>query len=85
MEWEMEINYETWSSFIPELEGVLVTEKGGEFSPPANVPIIDYSVPPIMEQPSSQDPSFSIQTPIGVMLNQFHPDDLVSTMFVLIS
>ena len=47
MEQEMEINYETWSAYIPELEGVLVVEEEGEFSPPANVPITN-SIPPIM-------------------------------------
>ena len=56
MEQEMEINSETGSASIPELEGVLVTEDGGELSPPTNVPITDYSVPPIVEHPSSRDP-----------------------------
>ena len=44
----MEINYETWSAYIPELEGVPVAEEEGEFSPSANVSITDYSVPPII-------------------------------------
>ena len=71
MEREMDKNSETGSVSMPQLEGVLVTEDGGELSPPANVPITDYSVPPITEQPSSRDPYFSIQTPTGARLNQF--------------
>ena len=65
----MENNYETGSASILELEGVPVTEEGGEFSPPTNVSITDYLVPTIMEQPSSHDPYFSIQTHTGDMFN----------------
>ena len=49
----MDTNSEASRGFIPKLEGVLVMEGGGEFSPPANVPITDYSVPHLAEQPSS--------------------------------
>ena len=62
----MDTNYETCSVSMPELEGVLVREEGGEFSPPANVLITNYSVPPIVEQPSSRN---YIQTPNGARLN----------------
>ena len=71
MEREMDINSKTGSVSIPELEGVPVTEEGGELSPPTNVSITDYLVPPIAKQPSSRDPYFSIQTPTGARLNQF--------------
>ena len=37
----MDTNFEAGSGSMPKLEGVPVTEEGGEFSPPANVPIID--------------------------------------------
>ena len=42
MEQDMDTNYETCSVSMPKLEGVPVTEEGGEFSPPSNVPITDY-------------------------------------------
>ena len=65
----METNSETSCVSMLELEGFPVTKEGAELSPPANVPITDYSVPPIVEKLSSQDPSFSIHTPVGASIN----------------
>ena len=68
---------------MPELEGVLVTEGGGEFSPLANAPITDFTVPPLVEKPSSLNPNFSIPTPSGAGLNQFQPDETIAPIFGL--
>ena len=53
MEQEMHVNLDVGSGSLLELEGVLVTEEGGEFSLPSNVPITNYSFPLIEKQPSS--------------------------------
>ena len=74
----MDINYETGSASILELEGVPIMEEGCEFSPLANIPIIDYSIPMTVQQPSSQDPYFDVQIP---GFNHFQPDDTVAPMF----
>ena len=77
----MDTNSEEGNGSMPELEGVPVIEGGGEFSPPANVPISDLSVPLLAEQPSSQNLSFSIPTPSRVGFNQFHPIERVAPIF----
>ena len=46
----MDTNSKACSVSMPELEGVPFTEGGGEFSPPANVPITEFSVPPLVEK-----------------------------------
>ena len=45
----MATNYEEGSGPMPELEGILVTEEGGEFSPLFNAPITRFAVPPLVE------------------------------------
>ena len=58
----MDTNSEAGNVYMPELEGDPFTEEGGELYPPANVPITDFSVPPLAEQPSSRNPSFAVPT-----------------------
>ena len=79
----MDTNFESGSGYMPELEGVLVMKGGGEFSPPPNVPITEFLVPPLAEQPSSRNPYFSIPNPSGVGLNQFQLDETMAPIFGL--
>ena len=65
----MDVNSDLGSGSLLKLEGVPVMEEKGEFSIPTNICINDYSLPRIVEQPSSQNPSFAIHTPTGSMFN----------------
>ena len=77
----MDTNSEASSVSMLDLEGVLVMKEAGEFSPPTNVPIIDYSVPPLVEKTSSRNPSFYVPIPFVARINKFHPDEMVSPIF----
>ena len=65
----MENNFEACSASMPDLEGVPVEEEGDEFSPHANAPIMNLSVPPLVEKPFSLKTSFVIPNPSGAGLN----------------
>ena len=65
---------------MPELEGVPVEEEGVE-SPLSNAPIMDLSVPPLVEKASSRNASYVIPTPSGAGINRFHPDEMVAPIF----
>ena len=76
----MENNSREGSGSILELEGVPVEEEGVE-SPLSNSPITDLSVPPLVEQPSSQNAYFVIPTTSQYRINQFHPNEIVAPIF----
>ena len=80
MERDMENYSEAGSSSMPGLEGVLVEEEGFEYHL-SNAPIMDPSVPSLVEKPSSWNASFVIPTPSRVDLNQFHPDGTIDPIF----
>ena len=69
MDQDMDVNSDAGSGSLVELEGVPMMEEQGEFSLPTNVPIIDYSLPPIMEQTCSQNTSFVVHTLTVSMFN----------------
>ena len=77
----MYINSEVGSISLLELEGDPVTKKQGDFSLPINILIIDYSLPSIVEQPSSLTPYFLIHTPKISMFNYLNPNNPIATMF----
>ena len=77
----MDVNSDAGSGSILKLEGVPMMEEQGEFALPTNVPVIDYSFPSIMEQPSSRNLSFVQHNPTSSMFNHPNPDNPVATMF----